>query len=104
MTTAWTFPTNISQYPEEGGEDAHIMWNEENNLSELRSNDGRSIQTNGTLHHIARSPKHDLRNKTYYIRATGFNFRNLPDVISGIEVRLNVRRYGRATDDTIQLC
>ena len=104
MTTAWTFPTIISQYPEEGGEDAHIMWNEDNGLDELKSNDGRSIQTNGTLHHIARSPKHDLRNKTYYIQATGFNFSNIPEVISGIEVRLNVRRYGRATDDTIQLC
>ena len=45
-----------------------------------------------------------MRNKTYFVRATGFNFRNLPDFVSGIEVRLTARRYGRATDDTIELC
>jgi len=101
MTTSWTLPTNVTQYAENGAESAHISWNY---LDNLKDSDNRSVHSNGTLSHIARSPKTDLRNKTYYIRATGFNFQNLPDIISGIEVKLNARRYGRATDDTIALC
>jgi hypothetical protein len=31
-------------------------------------------------------------------------FRNLPDTVSGIELRLTAQRYGRATDDTVELC
>lgn len=104
MTTAWTLPTILTQFAEEGAEDKHISWDDSTNLEALKNSDGRSVQTNGTLDHIARSPKHDLKNKTYYIRATGFNFVNLPQTISGIEVKVNARRYGRATDDTIQLC
>jgi len=102
MTTEWTLPTIFSQYAEEGAETAHVAW--DGNFDALRNLDSRSIQSVGTLIHIARSPKLDIRNKTYYIRATGFNFRNLPNILSGIEVRLNSRRYGRATDDVVQLC
>ena len=102
MTTAWTLPTIFSQYPEPGGETAHIEW--DGNFDRLKYKDGSSLQSLGALEHIARSPKHDLRNKTYFVRATGFNFRNLPETVSGIEVRLTARRYGRATDDTIELC
>jgi hypothetical protein len=104
MTTPWAFPSNISQFSESGAEEIHISWNDANNLEEIKSLDSRSIQSNGSLYHIARSPKKDLKNKTYFIRATGFNFQNLPNVLSGIELKINTRRYGRATDDTIQLC
>jgi hypothetical protein len=103
MTTAWTLPTIITQFAEPGAEEAHIEWDDSTNLEALLNSDGRSIQTNGSLQHIARSPKHDITNKTYYIRATGFNFSQLPDSLTGIEVKLQSRRYGRATDDTIQL-
>lgn len=102
MTTAWTLPTIFSQYAEPGGESFHVEW--EDNFSALRYRGRSCLQSKGALEHIARSPKHDLRNKTYYIRATGFNFQNLPETVSGIEVRLLTRRYGRATDDTIELC
>lgn len=101
MTTSWTLPTNVIQYAENGAESAHISWNYIDNIKDL---DNRSAHSNGTLSHIPRSPKIDIRNKTYYIRATGFNFQNIPDTVAGIEVRLNARRYGRATDDTIALC
>jgi hypothetical protein len=42
--------------------------------------------------------------KTYYVKCQGFNFINLPDTLSGIELRLSTQRRGRVTDDTIQLC
>jgi len=104
MTTAWTLPTIVTQYVEPGGEESHIPWNEIDGFSALKTLDARNIQTQGALQHIARSPKHDITNKTYYIRATGFVFRNLPETVSGIELRLTTQRYGRATDDTVELC
>ena len=104
MTTAWTLPTNVIQYVESGGEESHIPWREIDSFSALKTLDARSIQTQGALQHIARSPKHDITNKTYYIRATGFRFSNLPATLSGIEARLTTQRYGRATDDTVELC
>jgi hypothetical protein len=101
MTTAWTLPSQIEQYAETDAESVDISWDHIDNIKSL---DNRSAQSTGNLIHTARSPKLDIKNKTYFIRATGFNFQNLPDTVSGIEVRLNARRYGRATDDTIELC
>ena len=101
MTTSWTLPSHVDQYAEPGAELIDIAWEY---LDNIKSLDNRSAQSNGNLIHSARSPKLDIKNKTYFIRATGFNFQNLPATISGIEVRLNTRRYGRATDDTVELC
>ena len=103
MTTAWTVPTNIIQYAEPGGESVHVPWDDSRGFDVLKSADVRGVRSIGRLSHIARSPKHDILNKTYYIRATGFDFRNLPEVLSGIELQLLVNRYGRATDDTVEL-
>lgn len=103
MPTAWTLPTVISQYSEPGAESIDVSWDSSDNFSALKSLDGRSVQSNGSLIHIARSPKPDIKNKTYFLKCTGFNFTNLPDTVSGIEVKLSARRYGRAQDETIQL-
>jgi len=103
MTTAWTVPANIIQYAEPGGESVHIPWDDSRGFDVLKSMDVRGVRSLGRLSHIARSPKHDILNKTYYIRATGFNFQGLPTVLSGIELLLLVNRYGRVTDDTVEL-
>jgi len=104
MTTNWTLPTNVIQYAEEGGEEAHIPWLETDNFHGLKDLDGKSVRTTKDLFHIARDPRHDILQKTYYLKLTGFNFGNLPDTLSGIEMRLSINRYGRITDETIQLC
>jgi hypothetical protein len=104
MTTAWTLPTIFSQYAEPGAEDAHIQWNDSTQFRELRNLDGGSVCTQKPLLHIARSPKHDIVMKTYFLTATGFQFQDLPDVISGIECKLTMNRSGRIMDDTISLC
>jgi hypothetical protein len=105
MTTEWTTPTIFSQYVESGAETAHIPWNDSNGWAALLNrNVNEKIGTNGTLTHIARSPKHDILSKTYYVKCQGFNFVNLPDSPSGIELRLTTQRRGRITDETIQLC
>jgi len=93
MTTEWTLPSIISQFAEDGGETAHISWT-----------DQFPISTTGFLMHIARAPRHDIQMKTYYLKLTGFNFRNLPTTLSGVEMRITARRRGRIMNETIQLC
>lgn len=104
MISNWALPRAILQYAEEGGEDAHVSWIERDNFSGLKNVDGKSIQTSTDLLHIARDPKKDLTQKTYFLKITNFNFSNLPISLSGIELRLNMKRHGRITDETIQLC
>lgn len=103
MATNWSLPSIITQYAESGAEDVHLPWDDKQSFSQLHNKDSR-LGTVGQLQHIARSPKHDLRNKTYFLKAQGFNFRGLPEVLSGIKLRLTVSRSGRITDETIQLC
>jgi len=101
MTTNWALPTSIIQYAETDAEDAHVSWVD--NFSALIHKTGRSVKTSRDLLHIAKQPKHDLVEKTYFIKASGFNFINLPDTVSGIEMKLSMKRHGRISDDTIQL-
>lgn len=104
MTTSWTDPTNITQFSEIGAENFHITWDNTNSYAGMKSDNEQSVGSMNPLYHYARSPEADINSKTYYIRATGFNFENLPNTISGVEVRLKTKRGGRVTDDTVQLC
>lgn len=104
MATPWTLPNTISQYAETGGEDSHVSWLEVDNFSALKNLDQRSIKTSRDLVHIARDPRHDITEKTYYLKVTNFNFRSLPSTLSGIELKLSMNRFGRITDDEIHLC
>jgi len=98
MTTAWTLPSAISQYAEPGGEQVHIPWDLHGANFAISP-----ISTNGLLTHISRSPKLDIRSKTYFLQFSGFNFKNLPAVLTGIEMKLTARRRGRIMDETVQL-
>lgn len=104
MTTNWALPTSIQQYAESGADNIHITWFEFDNFSSIKTKNEKSIRLTKNLQHIARDPKHDLTNKTYFLRCTNFTFLNLPNVIQGIEVKLTLNRFGRVTDDTVQLC
>jgi hypothetical protein len=85
MTTTWTLPNTVVQYAEQGGEAAHVSWLETDNFAGLKSVDGKSVRTSRDLVHIAREPRHDTTEKTYYLKLTNFNFVNLPTTLSGIE-------------------
>lgn len=104
MTTEWTLPNTITQYAEPGGEDGHVSWLEVDNFSSLKGVDNKSVRTTRDLLHIAREPRHDTTEKTYYLKITNFNFTNLPQTLSGIELKISMNRVGRITDETIQLC
>lgn len=103
MATIWALPTVISQYAESEAEDAHISWQEVDNFSSLKNLDGKSIRTSRDLLHIARDPKRDITEKTYFLKVTGFQFNFIPTIIRGIEMKLSSNRFGRITDDTVQL-
>lgn len=102
MTTSWTSPTNISQYAEIDTELVHIPWNNDQ-FDAVKSPNGASLGIQGTLTHISKYPRVDETNKTYFLSAKGYNFDNLPETISGISLRLNTNRYGRVSDETIQI-
>lgn len=102
MTTNWTYPNQVTQSVEEGAESVHISWNNLN-VENIIYQDKLHISTEKNLYRIARSPKHDLTTKTYFLKFTNFNFENVPDPISGIELRLNTNRRGRVMDETVQL-
>lgn len=104
MSTNWALPLSVVQYAESGAEDRHISWNDERNFSSIKTKDGSHTKTNRDLLHIARDPKHDIIEKTYYLKLTNFQFSSVPASISGIEVKITMNRFGRITDDTIQLC
>ena len=104
MATPWTFPSTVTQYAQTGAEQAHISWLEIDNFSALKSLNQQHIKTTRDLVHIARDPRHDIVEKTYYLKLTNFVFQNLPSTLSGIQVRLTMKRFGRITDDEIFLC
>ena len=107
MTTAWTRPTMANQYDEpgapQGEEMSNIPWDSSLNFEQLYYGIGGALVTTDRLQHIARSPKYDLRNKTYFVAVSGFNFQSLPTILSGISLRLTANRRGRVTDETVQL-
>jgi hypothetical protein len=102
--TPWTLPTTVVQYAESGAENYDISWDSDTDFREIKTADQTYIRTVKDLLHIARSPKLDVTMKTWYLQCTGFNFVNLPDTVTGIELQLTGNRRGRITDETIQLC
>jgi hypothetical protein len=103
MTNNWALPRTIEQFSEPGTEEQHISWLEVDNFSSLKYPDGRSVRTVRDLVHIARDPRHDIKEKTYFLKLTNFNFHSLPDTITGIQLRVSMNRFGRITDDVIKL-
>jgi hypothetical protein len=108
MSTNWALPSIITQYDEPGAEQglelSNILWDDSKEFSQLTGTDNGSLPTKGSLQHLARSPKVDIKTKTVYLKLCGFNFTNLPNVLSGIQLRLKMNRKGRVTDETVQLC
>ena len=104
MTSNWTLPTAVTQYAETDAEDIHVSWLTNNDFYSIKNLDNKFVKTSRDLLHIAKQPKHDLVEKTFFLKATGFNFTQLPEIVSGIEMRLTMNRHGRISDETIQLC
>lgn len=63
---------------------------------------GGRWQTDGELFHRSNPASGDLVNRTQAL-IVKFNITDVPDVISGVELRILTQRNGRATDEQIQL-
>lgn len=100
MPTSWTNPTIITQYGEHPN---HIAWDLINNPDGLKYSDANSLKTVKDLLFISNPTANNIRMKTWFLSTSGYNFQNLPEIISGIEVLLTMKRGGRITDDTVQL-
>lgn len=103
MTSNWALPSIVEQYSETGAEAVHVSWDSFDNFNNIKTKNNKSVKTTRDLLHIARDPRHDIIEKTYYLKCTGFNFSNLPATPKGVEVLLSSNRFGRITDDTITL-
>ena len=100
MTTPWTYPTSVTQTPEH---DTHIEWySVSGGLNVLSNLSSYHLRTVKNVLHISNATAGDIREKTWYLYCTGFNFQNVPDTISGVTVQLNVVR-GRVLEETVQL-
>jgi hypothetical protein len=104
MISKWFTPSLVEQYAESGADAVHIPWFDTNNFSGLRNLDLQSIRTTKDLVHIARDPRHDVLQKTYYLRISNFGIPEFSGILEGIEVKVIMNRGGRITDETVQLC
>jgi hypothetical protein len=96
MPTKWTYPNTVTQYAESN---THVPWlNVGDDFEQMNL-----VRSKKDLLHIANSLMNDYTMKTYYLVVKEFDFFDLPEIISGIEVYVNIRRTGRITDDTVQL-
>lgn len=101
MTTNWAFAGTIIQ---EAEVIQHAKWRgEDTGFSGIKSDLYGAINTETDLYHIANPTVNDIKTRTYYLYLTNFNLINVPDVISGVEVIIEMNRKGRITDETIQL-
>lgn len=100
MPTLWTTPNTISQFAEY---DTHVPWENVNDFAYLKFPYEGSVKTTKSLLHVAVSRDNPVKMKTFFLRISGFQFADLPDVIQGLEVEIACDRGGRITDDTVQL-
>ena len=96
MPTEWSYPSIVTQYCEA---DAHVPWiGIDSDFKQMNL-----VRTKTDLLKMSNPMANDMPMKTYYLVLTGFNFKNVPTTISGIETFINIRRGGRITDETISL-
>ena len=115
MTTRWHTPNNTTQIPEFEDFDNHIQWQRgtakvldqygvPTDFPNFDLNSGAPfIQSVKPLLYIANDGHAPLRMKTWYLHLTDFRITDVPEVISGIELKTNIRRKGRIMDETISL-
>jgi hypothetical protein len=101
MTTNWAFAGTIIQQAEVI---QHAKWRgEDTGFSGIKTDLYGAVGTDSDLYHIANPTVNDIKTKTYFLYLTNFNLINVPNIISGVEVLIEMNRKGRITDETIQL-
>lgn len=100
MTTRWFYPNSVTQFAEH---DRHIEWkSESNNLNVLTPDNDLKLSSSHNLLHISNATAGDIRMKTWYLDTCDYQIDDIPNIITGIEVQMQVKR-GRIVEDVIQL-
>jgi hypothetical protein len=100
MATDWFYCNNVTQTYEVI---EHIPWVDTDDYFPIKHANGMFLSLSAPLLHIANSVVNDVKMKTYFLNLSDFQIKGLPDIISGVEVEINMNRGGRITDETIQL-
>lgn len=100
MPTNWSFCQRITQTAEV---EQHVPWIDIDNFYALKTPEPNFVGTEKPLLHMSNFTAGDFRMKTWYLHCTNFSFAALPNIITGVQVELNMKRGGRITDDTVQL-
>lgn len=85
----------FSEYPED-----QVDWITIPTSGLLVNNRWRTVRS---LKHISNPATGDIRDQTYSLICTNFNITELPDIISGLELRIVAQRNGRIADELIHL-
>lgn len=100
MTTQWFYPNSVTQYAEDS---RHIAWKSDiGDLNVLNPSNLYKLSTEKNLLHISNATAGDIRMKTWYLDTTNYQIVDVPEVITGIEVALKLKR-SRIVEETIQL-
>lgn len=97
--TGWLYPNVISQFAEDP---SHISWDNLNQYASVKSTDSWFLRTSTDLVHIVNPSVNDIRSRTYYLQLKQFGIPQLSSTPTGLEVKVNSKRGGRVTDETIQ--
>jgi hypothetical protein len=100
MPTPWFLSTTVEQYAEDP---SHIKWDGVDEFYGFGNPEFSNLRSATDLLHISDPTVNDIKMKTWYLVASGFNPTNVPATISGLEVKLIAKRHGRITDDTVQI-
>lgn len=100
MNSDWRYPTTVTQYAEH---ESHIAWDDVDNFMGIKQPDNYNLSTVSDLVHYANPGTNDMRTKTWFLVATNFKMTDVTGTITGIEVKLDTRRGGRVSDETVEL-
>ena len=101
MTTSWAYPLTVTQTAEFSDTDIEF-YSSNGNLNVLSPDSSDHLRTLKNVLHLSNATAGDIRQQTYYLNCTGFDFDQIPNSITGIAVQLNVTR-GRVLEKDVQL-
>lgn len=100
MSTQWFYPSTITQFAEASH---HLAWKSDiGDLNVLTPDNVFKLTTEKNLLHISNATAGDIRMKTWYLDSTNYQITDVPEVITGIELSVKLKR-GRVIEDTVQL-
>lgn len=100
MSANWVIAKSVDQSAEDP---SHIKWDGVSSFRGFSNVAGAYVRSSSDLLHISNATVNDVRMKTWFLIVSGFQFSSIPTTIKGVELQLSTKRYGRITDETVQM-